>query len=894
MVRTTKRTDAQRRRRRQQLRTRQGPMFPGNREAQTARNDTLERVMSIIDSKEENGRLPRGIIQEVVEQQRQVYPWLTRYQIDGLRKRRSAELRRAKQDNEVDVEEEGDQFFLRNVEGDKLFLQNNSEDSDDNDSDDDIIEQQTFLEETVADDATFAYSVGRKKGSTDKAKMEMKNRQQLLIDDISDTWRRISQSASDRTQLFEIIIMKKTEHRLEDLYIPETTVISRVRRGNTNQVQRGNTSPMSKVEPTLCHLLKYAARMGQGVSQQNVIDMANELIKDKVIGAEVAAWKLRYNAATLQKFNHDKLDVSETVGWGWFRGFRNRYKEITSRYVHNIKHYRDTWSTWTMLFTMYTLIYAKFVSWGHAVEMDAPEWQDAEGNKVHKEMALGHPVKYKLLHPDLCLSMDETGDNGNQSDDKATQAYKVMCETNGPRPVVASATNDTTWTTQGFTSLSGKAVLAVVIIKKSGKLNFNEKNGFDFEAEWQGDESLLGELPSQDQMDANKGPNLRYPGLVSCVFNGITIPGLVLASDSGGVTPEILVECLQHLDKLNVFPRDIGLPSPALLVDGHGSRLAPCFVQYCNNLKDDFSLDPTANHYWNCALGLPNSTGFWQIGDSPEENSAFKFHSRVKKDSIREDQTKHEETPHIKTYNIVPIVNYAFQRSFMVEKGVRKAVADRGWFPLNMNCLNHPDILRTKVAVLQPQENSEDDEDNEDNEDNEPASQLSDLTETAVDFPIPAVAAATVTAAAAATSYNLSVADVRVINQGPDEINNFNWSGDVTRQVFRNCVQKMNRYKGQDEAVKKQRAKVREASMSQLEILGRLTSGKCYNHDICSINDPDFIYNLKLRQEKKERLNYDKECKEYIRERNRCMKKVNFFCSDYSQSIQTNDLQIEN
>ena len=49
MVRTTKRTDAQRRRRRQQLRTPQGPMFPGNREAQTARNDTLERVMSIID-----------------------------------------------------------------------------------------------------------------------------------------------------------------------------------------------------------------------------------------------------------------------------------------------------------------------------------------------------------------------------------------------------------------------------------------------------------------------------------------------------------------------------------------------------------------------------------------------------------------------------------------------------------------------------------------------------------------------------------------------------------------------------------------------------------------------------------------------------------------------------
>ena len=118
-------------------------------------------------------------------------------------------MRRAKQHNEVDVEEEGDQFFLRNVEGDKLFLQNNSEDSDDNDSDDDF-EQQTLLEETVADDTTFAYSVGRKKGSTAKAKMELKNRQQLLIDDISDTWRCISQSSSDRTRLFECLSASNT------------------------------------------------------------------------------------------------------------------------------------------------------------------------------------------------------------------------------------------------------------------------------------------------------------------------------------------------------------------------------------------------------------------------------------------------------------------------------------------------------------------------------------------------------------------------------------------------------------------------------------------------------------------------------------------------------------
>ena len=56
-------------------------------------------------------------------------------------------------------------------------------------------------------------------------------------------------------------------------------------------------------------------------------------------------------------------------------------------------------------------------------------------------------MKYKLLHPDLILSMDESGDSRNQSDDKATKGYNVMYKTTGPQPTIASATNDTTWTT---------------------------------------------------------------------------------------------------------------------------------------------------------------------------------------------------------------------------------------------------------------------------------------------------------------------------------------------------------------------------------------------------------------------------------------------------------------
>jgi len=108
-------------------------------------------------------------------------------------------------------------------------------------------------------------------------------------------------------KLLEIITIKKYEHNLEDFYVSESTVISRIRRRNTNNVCRELASPMAKVEPTLCHLLKYAARMGQGVSQQNIIYMANELIQERVIGAEVAAWKLQFNLATLEKFKGNRI-----------------------------------------------------------------------------------------------------------------------------------------------------------------------------------------------------------------------------------------------------------------------------------------------------------------------------------------------------------------------------------------------------------------------------------------------------------------------------------------------------------------------------------------------------------------------------------------------------------
>jgi hypothetical protein len=106
-------------------------------------------------------------------------------------------------------------------------------------------------------------------------------------------------------------------------------------------------------------------------------------------------------------------------------------------------------------------------------------------------------------------------------------------------------------------------------------------------------------------------------------FQGKSIPSIVRRSASGGITPEILVEVLQHYDKH--VPRKAGDPPPAAILDGHGSRLSIEFLRYVNNLDRNGDAVVGANHEWNnIYLGLPHATAYWQVGDASEQNGAWK------------------------------------------------------------------------------------------------------------------------------------------------------------------------------------------------------------------------------------------------------------------------------
>ena len=236
-------------------------------------------------------------------------------------------------------------------------------------------------------------------------------------------------------------------------------------------------------------------------------------------------------------------------------------------------------------------------------------------------------------------------------------------------------------------------------------MGFNEQTGVDLTKDWIGDKSVFkvkdGEAPCIPQADIenNMGPGKRHPCGVTCNYNGKEIPMEVYHSKKGSMSSELLVKILTRLDQLEVFERSDDLPPPGFLVDGHGSRFGLDFLSYINNTDQHGGpLPPTVNHHWNAYIGLPNATALWQVGDSSEQNGQYKEQLRLAGEAINDTQRRCNETPALKRYDIVPMVMAAFPHSFGHVSNNKKALAKRGWNPMNTNSLLEPMILRKSIV----------------------------------------------------------------------------------------------------------------------------------------------------------------------------------------------------
>jgi hypothetical protein len=141
------------------------------------------------------------------------------------------------------------------------------------------------------------------------------------------------------------------------------------------------------------------------------------------------------------------------------------------------------------------------------------------------------------------------------------------------------------------------------------------------------------------------------------------------------------------MDDLKLFPRDDPNVKPFLLLDGHGSRLELPFLSYVNNEE----------HPWVVCIGVPYGTSYWQVGDSTEQNGSYKMAiTKAKTELVLRKQRCCWSNARVETYEIVVVVNAAWEKSFARVECNKKAIAVRGWNPLTRNLLDHPEIAETK------------------------------------------------------------------------------------------------------------------------------------------------------------------------------------------------------
>jgi hypothetical protein len=214
----------------------------------------------------------------------------------------------------------------------------------------------------------------------------------------------------------------------------------------------------------------------------------------------------------------------------------------------------------------------------------------------------------------------------------------------------------------------------------------------------------IGEPHDPEYFEANSGPGRVLPSGPVCKFRGKTIPCQCYATTNGSITSSILRNCLEKMDEIDLFPRIPDGPKPFLLLDGHGSRFELPFMEYINH--------PATT--WYVCIGVPYGTSYWQVGDSTEQNGCFKMKNTEAKEKLVSWRASRALEIVIEKTDIVPIVNYGWERSFARIRTNKKAVAVRGWNPLNRALLEHPEIVdtaqpKTGVDAVQIKVEGEDD-----------------------------------------------------------------------------------------------------------------------------------------------------------------------------------------
>lgn len=468
--------------------------------------------------------------------------------------------------------------------------------------------------------------------------------------------------------LKEIITSIETENNLEPGTINPGTIKSRVNRNNLTGYNPQTTPPLALIEPFLVELCFRMGRIGKGLQKPIILQLCSELMKN-------TEHEKKY-----RRFIIDKSQTSVVPGNHWYTKFLKRHSEKLNSVKENIMDAnRKTYCVKENFMRMYDNVYNHMTEAGVAIKIEKEIMLDKNGTEVFsRDEIYGLPTQYLMTRPDNVVFMDETGCNTNQKKDGKVGGERYVVPADGSGNGCTGSTTDMHFSLACFTSGLGNAVMCAIIFtseRDSTEIPLSWKSGINRTVAI--DESITLDFTNFIQ-EATK-PGGLLAGGPTCYHNGKTIPCFYGSSPHGGITGQMLADMLKHLDDLHVFERSNSI-KPFLLIDGHNSRFSLEFLSYIHG----------EGHEWTVCIGVPYGTHLWQVADSPELNAGIKAGlTKAKRAYLANNKgTRDGFSPS----DICPLVCAAWAESFGNQEFGKKAIAQRGWGPLNYILLQHPQL----------------------------------------------------------------------------------------------------------------------------------------------------------------------------------------------------------
>ena len=367
-----------------------------------------------------------------------------------------------------------------------------------------------------------------------------------------------------------------------------------------------------------------------------------------------------------------------TLGQKYWLNFMKRHPQLKSKNALRFDSLRDDWCTVSNIAQMYDQVCEAMVRSNVAIKLDDAVWLNKENNIVQsKEEAFGRQTQYYITHPDYLVFVDEVGDNTSQRNDGNAGGEKFIVDKD-KRAVKKSSYQDSHFTVLGFTLATGEPLCcAIVYSSQVEDVDVAIRMGIQPWCE------INGEGVADLEANSN-GVEKFFPFGPTCFYKGRKIPCFIGSSENGSITSNLLTSMLAFIDENAKFDRTEA--TPMLLLDGHGSRFESVFLEYIND----------ARHKWTVCIGVPYGTNVWQVGDSAEQNGAFKIAGKKRKEFVLQEKSRLRLEFKIEKQDIVGIVHYAWNASFARIETNKKAIANRGWYPANYILLDSKELDKNK------------------------------------------------------------------------------------------------------------------------------------------------------------------------------------------------------